>query len=168
MPKEVNELNIPAYQRKRSLAAKARKKTKRTYKRKTTKKPRTTTRTRYNEPEIEELPLTATIEEAESFPNPIDIFKPTTKRSTPGVREMKLCGRCDGYFDNINVAVVQVTSPIRQGDILVFEKVKGLFEQEIDSMQINRKDVSLARSGSDIGLKVAMKPKVGTPVYKVI
>jgi hypothetical protein len=35
-------------------------------------------------------------------------------------------------------------------------------------MQINHKDVKLAKSGSDIGLKVVIPPKIGGNVYKVL
>lgn len=128
-----NNLNVPAYQRKRSLAAKARK----TPTRAKTRKPVRTTRKR---------PIT----------------------SNQGPREMKICGHCDGFFDKIDVAVIKLTSPIRIGDVIIFEKNEGLFEQEIISMQINRQDVTIAHAGDDIGLKVIMKPKVGTSVYKVI
>lgn len=81
---------------------------------------------------------------------------------------MKKCGIVEGYYDSIKVVVISVTSPIRTGDSLIFEQTGGLFEQEVSSMQINKKDVSLARSGSDIGMKVIIEPKVGTNVYKVI
>lgn len=130
-----NNINIPAYQRKRSLAAKARKSTTSTHTK--TRKPARTTRKR---------PIT----------------------STQDPREMRICGHCDGFFDQIDVAVVTLTSPIRIGDIIIFEKNEGLFEQEILSMQINRQEVTIAHAGDDIGLKVRIEPKVGTPVYKVI
>ncbi len=130
---KANNLNVPAYQRKRSLAAKARKTTTRAK----TRKPTRTTRKR-----------------------------PTT--STQGPREMRICGHCDGFYDKIDVAVIKLTSPLRVGDIIIFEKNEGLFEQEIVSMQINRQDVTIAHAGDDIGLKIIMKPKVGTSVYKVI
>jgi hypothetical protein len=131
---KTNNLNIPAYQRKRSLAAKARKSTTRAK----TRKPARTTRKR---------PITST---------------------TQSPREMRICGHCDGFYDQIDVAVVTLTSPIRIGDIIIFEKNEGLFEQEILSMQINRQEVTIAHAGDDIGLKVRIEPKVGTPVYKVI
>lgn len=160
---KVNTLNIPAYQRKRSLAAKARKSTTRTRK-KTTAKPRRVTRARH--PKVEEMTIADTIQE-NKFENPTDIFKP--KRTTAsGIREMKTCGRCDGFFDKINVGIIKLTSSLRVGDVIIFEKNEGLFEQEITSMQINRQDVTIAYAGDDIGLKIAMKPKVGTPVYKVL
>lgn len=169
---EINELNIPAFQRKRSLAAKARRRPNsftshvptKPSKSRTLLKSRKALKERFDPPIIE-IPLD--IRHENDFPNPLDIFKPQSKKSS-NFREMKLCGRCDGYFDKIEVAIVKVTSPIRKGDTIIFEKDEGLFEQEITSMQINRKDVSLARSGDDIGLKVFLKPKVGTSVYKVI
>ena len=130
---KIDNLNVPAYQRKRSLAAKARK----TPTRAKTRKPVKTIRKR---------PIT----------------------SSQGPREMRICGHCDGFFDKIDVAVIKLTSPIRIGDIIIFEKNEGLFEQEIISMQINRQEVTIAHAGDDIGLKVIMKPKVGTSVYKVI
>lgn len=156
---DVNDINIPAYQRKRQLAAKARKKTRRT-----TRKPKKTTRARPKK--VEEMTIADAIQE-NKFENPIDIFKPT-RSATPGIREMKTCGHCDGYFDKINVGVIKLTSSLRVGDTIIFEKDDGLFEQEVTSMQINRQDVTIAYAGDDIGLKIAIKPKVGTPVYKVL
>ncbi|MBI2634505.1 hypothetical protein HYW82_02440 [Candidatus Peregrinibacteria bacterium] len=81
---------------------------------------------------------------------------------------MKTCGVCEGYFDKIEVAIIKLTGTLKVGERIIFEKIDGLFEQKVESMQINRKDVKRAKAGSDIGLKVAMKPNVGTTVYKVI
>lgn len=81
---------------------------------------------------------------------------------------MQICGICEGYFDKIEVAIIKVTSPFRIGDSIIFEKQDGLFEQEIKSMQLNRKDITLATTGSEIGLKVYQKPIIGSQVYKVM
>lgn len=147
-------INIPAYQRKRSLAAKSRKKT--------PAKTRRTKRTiaepfkelSFNRPS---LPSQSLFEEEASTTQPIS-----------GIREMALCGQCSGYFEKIDVAVIRLTSPLRVGDRIVFKKEKGLFEQSVDSIQIDNQAVSIAHSGKEIGLKVAMEPTVGTVVYKVI
>lgn len=128
---EPNIFNIPAYQRKRSIAARTRKKTASVL--------------------VAKTPKTRASIKTSSEP-----------------REMKVCGICDGYFEAIEVAIIKLTSSLREGDIIFLEKQDGLFEQEVKSMQINRKDVSLARAGSDIGLKVLMKPQVGGKVYKLI
>lgn len=178
---EINVYNIPAFQRKRSLAAKGRKKTALPKVRKTAVRSatRTTTRrskilrptvTTYDSPFIEQ-DLTPNLYEREPLPSEQlfeEFEEKPIKKSSSEFREMKICGICEGYFDKINVAIIRVTSPIHKGDSLIFEKEGGLFEQIIDSIQIDRKDVSIAKSGSDIGVKVLMPPKVGTHVYKEI
>ncbi|PIZ75305.1 hypothetical protein COY05_04185 [Candidatus Peregrinibacteria bacterium CG_4_10_14_0_2_um_filter_38_24] len=177
---EINVYNIPAFQRKRSLAAKGRKKTTLPKKRKTAsrsvKKPTTRrskilrpVETNYNSPSFIEQDLIPEIYEREPLPSQ-ELFEEfeekTIKKSSSDFRELKICGICEGYFDKIDVAIIKVTSPIRKGDQLIFEKEGGLFEQVINSIQIDRKDVSIAKSGSDIGVKVFIAPKVGTHVYK--
>jgi len=179
---EINVYNIPAFQRKRSLGAKSRKKTSLPKVKKTascsTKRalPRRSkilrpTETSYYSPSFIEQDLTPEIYEREPLPSEElfeELEEKQIKKSTANLREMKICGICEGYFDKINVAIIKVLSPIHKGDALIFEKEGGLFEQIIDSIQIDRKDVSIAKSGSDIGVKVLLQPKVGTHVYKEI
>jgi len=157
MEEEVNSINIPAYQRKRSISAKARKKP--SYLK---TNPKRKTRKRTTEQKVNEIPiLSGTIEEPE--------IKPITREvNIEEIREMKICGKCDGYFDNIEVAIIKISSPLREGDRILLETETGMFEQAVTSMQINRKNVKLARTGSDIGIKTAFPPKVGGQVYKVI
>ena len=155
---DINTLNIPAYKRKRSISARARRKPSYTIKPAKKTRRRTTQKTIQ---EIEEIPIQRTMPSEELFPSPV-------LENEEEIREMKICGTCDGYFDQIDVAVIQITSALRKGDRIIFETNEGLFEQTITSMQINRKNIALARAGSDIGLKVLMKPKVGGYVYKVI
>lgn len=161
---EPNILNIPAYQRKRSIAAKARKPK---AKLRTARKKQVSKKSSFY-PE-NEISLRPKLPSQEIFPDPMVEMEVEEIRSKKNdFREMKMCGICEGYFDKIDVAIIKLTSPLREGDTIIFEKQDGLFEQRVDSMQINRKHVTLARSGSDIGLKVLLKPSVGTPVYKVI
>jgi hypothetical protein len=84
------------------------------------------------------------------------------------VREMHQCGVVDAFFDSIDVAAVLISSSIRVGDRLVFETQHGLFEQELESMQIDREDVVTAYNGDDVGIKMKATPKKGGNVYKVI
>lgn len=147
---EPNVYNIPAYQRKRTLKAKT--KTSRTKK------------TPIKKDLFTDIPVKEVIPSQENF---LEATK-LTQRKVREIREMKICGICEGYFEKIQVAIIKVTSPIKKTDTLIFEKEGGLFQQPIATMQIDRKDVSLARSGSDIGMKVVMQPKVGTNVYKII
>ena len=89
-------------------------------------------------------------------------------RSGAAVREMRRCGVVEDFFDKISVVAVRVTSSIRIGDRLVFETEDGLFEQVVDSMQINRKDVVTAYNGDDLGIKVLARPKKNGSVHKVV
>lgn len=168
---EPNILNIPAFKRKRSISARARKKPDysmqkpRTPKKHKTTRATTKRRTKITEDPFMDIPIRENLPSEDLFPNPMELEDEPAKGN---FREMLRCGICEGYFDNIEVAVIKLTSPLRQGDRIIFETSEGLFEQEVTSMQINRKDITLARTGSDIGMKVLMKPQVGTPVYKVI
>lgn len=166
---EIDPTKIPAFQRKRSLLAKQRKKTKAS---KTTKVRKT--RSSYQKPTYQSSPsfnepLADILLPSQSiFPAPLDNDPLPTKVERKDFEEMKTCGQCEGYFDKINVAIIKLTSPLRIGDIVIFEKEGGLFQQTVTSMQIDRREVRQALSGSDIGLKVLQTPTVGTRVYKII
>lgn len=163
---KINDLNIPAYQRKRSLAAKAKKKPSFEIAIKKRSKSRKVSKLLLNDLETEEIsikPKTKILPSDEIFSNPLDF-----EENKQYLREMETCGICEGYFDKIEVAIIKVSSPIHVGDKIIFEKEDGLFEQEVISMQLNRKDISLAKTGTDIGIKVLSAPKAGTKVYKII
>jgi hypothetical protein len=146
----IDPINIPAYQRQGKITQ-----------RKKTQRIRKLNR-------LTDIPARQEILSVDSFPRTTTNKIEKKLEKDAELREMKICGRCEGYFEKINVAVIRVTSPIRKGDRLIFEKEKGLFEQTLNSMQVDRKDINLARSGTEIGTKVFMEPKVGAPVYKLI
>jgi len=157
----MNILNIPAYQRKRSIAAQGRHRPSSLSPMPKPKKPSTN---RQKKAETVEMAIESNLHSHSLFPEPVQL----NKRSQSETREMKSCGICEGYFETIDVAIIKLTSPLKEGDIILFEKHEGLFEQKVKSMQIDRKPVTIARTGSDIGLKVCMKPQIGGTVYKVI
>ena len=147
---EPDNYKIPAYKRKRSISAKAKKTTNYRPLKKTGKKTK--------QIEVEDIP-------GISFLPPEAHFESNSK--APSTREMKKCGICEGYFNKIDVAIIKLTAPLKKGDKILFETDDGLFEQKVNSMQINRKDVALGRTGTEIGTKVKKEPKVGGTVYKV-
>lgn len=181
---ELNVLNIPAFKRKRSINARGNRPP--SYATIKPSKPARTTRIRRTRTKLEEklidIPASSNsysnsypsysqpLPSQEIFPSPIMDEEPSYSSSSQksSFREMKIIGRCEGYFDKIEVAVIQLTSSLRVGDSIIFETNEGLFEQEVASMQIDRKDISLAHAGDDIGLKVLLTPKVGGSVYKVL
>jgi len=170
---EINVLNIPAFKRKRSISARAKRQPSYASARiKPERKTRVRRSTRQVEEKIITNPFRQSLPSQEIFPSPMmdeEIsMEPISSPSKTTFREMQICGKCEGYFDKIEVAVILLTSSIRTGDSIIFETNDGLFEQEIMSMQINRQDIEVAHAGDDIGMKVMMKPKVGGSVYKVI
>ena len=72
------------------------------------------------------------------------------------------------FFDHISVAVLELSAPLKVGEkIAFFDKENKLFEQVIDSMQVEHKPVQLAKKGEAIGLKVLHPVKEGFRVEKV-
>lgn len=85
-----------------------------------------------------------------------------------GFAEIHPVGRITAYIEKIQVAIIKLDKPLRLGDIIQITADDMLFQQPVDSMQINRKPVKIAKKGSEIGLKVSMEPQINGPVYKVL
>ncbi len=83
--------------------------------------------------------------------------------------EKELIGHVIDYFAKINVAAIEVESgEIKVGDTLYFSGHTTDFEQLIESMQIEKSSVDLAKTGDCIGIKVKDRVRDGDEVYKVI
>jgi hypothetical protein len=96
--------------------------------------------------------------------------KKTIKFKQPLIRknEGKLIGKITHYFSNIEVAVIKLVAPLKKGDkIRVIGGQETDFEQKISSMQIDYKEVKLAKKGSSLGLKINEKVHEGYKVYKI-
>ena len=82
--------------------------------------------------------------------------------------EGKLIGKITHYFSNIEVAVINLTAPIKKGDVIRIVGGKETdFEQKVGSMQIDHKEVKLAKKGDSVGTKIDEKVHEGYKVYKV-
>lgn len=81
----------------------------------------------------------------------------------------KKVGKVFAYFPKIGVAAIQVTDDhVEIGDTLHFKGVSTDFEQEIESMQIDKKEVDFVPAGKSVGIQVNDKVKPGDEVYKVL
>lgn len=86
----------------------------------------------------------------------------------PKEKEEKPIGKITHYFSNIGVAVVDLVSPLKDGDkIRIVGGEETDFEQEVKSMQIDHKEVKSAKKGDSVGMKVSEKVREGYQVYKV-
>ncbi len=77
-------------------------------------------------------------------------------------------GKVTHYYDKIGVAVVELDAGLSKGDKIKF--VRGgedMFEQEVESMQIEHDKIDSAKKGDVIGLKVDQEVKEDAEVYKI-
>lgn len=84
------------------------------------------------------------------------------------MKKDKLIGKITHYFSDIEVAVINLTAPLKQGDkIRIMGGRETDFDQEVDSMQIDHEKVKSAKKGNSVGIKVAEKVHDGYKVYKI-
>ncbi|OGZ70647.1 MAG: hypothetical protein A3F47_00090 [Candidatus Staskawiczbacteria bacterium RIFCSPHIGHO2_12_FULL_38_11] len=87
--------------------------------------------------------------------------KPKTKK------EGKLIGKITHYFSNIEVGVIKLSAPLKLGDeIRIVGGESTDFNQKVDSMQVDHKEVKSAKKGDSVGLKVSEKVREDYKVYK--
>lgn len=171
--RDLDELKIPAFQRKKELARKA------------SRKLAWTALDRQKEALLKEknrvnkysksvpvarpafsAPMALSAQPSLQSPS----SKVLSKRIVPEISEpvssrFDIVGEVTHYLEKIQVAIIKLSRQLKQGNFLAFEEEKGLFFQEVASMQINRKDVKTAKKGSEIGMKVTRAPKIKGRVY---
>ena len=81
--------------------------------------------------------------------------------------EEKEIGKVEDYFGHIGVIAVKLTGELSVGDKIRIKGHTTDFVQEITSMQIEHQNVSQAKAGDDIGIKVGEKVRHGDKVYRV-
>lgn len=80
----------------------------------------------------------------------------------------KEIGRVKHFFAKIDVAVIELNDELKIGDKIMFRGSTTDFEQIVDSMQMEHKDVEKAMAGQSIGLKVKDNVRENDTVYKEI
>ena len=90
------------------------------------------------------------------------------------VREMRCLGeenvvevgQVTHFFTKISVAIVELKAPLAVGDSILIKGPTTDFEQVVESMQIEHKNVERAGTGESIGLKVTGRVREKDTVYK--
>ena len=75
-------------------------------------------------------------------------------------------GRITHFFSKISVAVVELTAPLVVGDRILVKGPSTDFEQIVESMQIEHKNIPRAEAGQSIGLKTTEHAREKDRVYK--
>ncbi len=76
-------------------------------------------------------------------------------------------GKVSDFFAHPVVAGIELSGTLKVGDLV---KIKGHttdLEMTVDSMQINNADVTEAKKGDSVGIKVTERVRRGDIVYKV-
>jgi len=81
--------------------------------------------------------------------------------------EEKLVGKITHYYGKINVAIVELSAPLKIGDKIHLKGHETDFEQTVSSMQIEHQNVEIAKKGEVIGLKVDQKIREGDEIYLI-
>ena len=77
-------------------------------------------------------------------------------------------GKVSHYYDKLSVAIIDLDGTLSVGDNIKF--VRGgedLFEQKVESIQIEHEKKDSAGKGDVIGLKTPEAVKEGTEVFKI-
>ena len=79
----------------------------------------------------------------------------------------KEIGEVSTYFSHVEVAAITLSGSLKVGDRVRIKGHTTDFEQLIDSMQINRKEVKEAKKGDEIGIKVNDRVRPGDKVLVI-
>ena len=80
---------------------------------------------------------------------------------------MQEIGKVTHYYGKVGVAIVKLSGELKVGDRVKIKSGASEFDQAVDSMEIDRKQVNEAGKGDEIGLKVDQKAGDGAVVYKL-
>lgn len=82
-------------------------------------------------------------------------------------KKSKSIGAITHYYDRIQVGVIKLSGVLCVGDCISYETAdRILYEQIVESMEINREPVFKAGRGKDVGLKLRKIPQIGSGVFK--
>ncbi len=79
----------------------------------------------------------------------------------------KQIGKVSSYFEHVSVAAIKLSKGLKVGDKI---RVKGNttdFETEVESIQIERKEIEKVKAGDHVGIKVPEKVRPNDKVFLV-
>ena len=79
----------------------------------------------------------------------------------------EIIGTVSDFFAHPVVAGIELTAPLKVGDKIRIKGHTTDLELTVDSMQINNVNVTEAKAGDSIGVKVPDRCRAGDSVYKI-
>ena len=78
----------------------------------------------------------------------------------------KPIGKVVHFYDKLGVAIIDLSSGgLKVDDEIKFKHGEEEFDQKIESLQVDHKNVDSVKKGDSFGVKVDKPTKVGTEVY---
>jgi selenocysteine-specific translation elongation factor len=78
-----------------------------------------------------------------------------------------IVGKVSDFFARPVVAGIELTGPLKVGDKIRIKGHTTDLEMVVSSMQIKNVDVTAAKKGDSIGVKVTDRVRAGDTVYKI-
>jgi len=85
-----------------------------------------------------------------------------------GEEELVEVGRVTHFYPKISVAIVELKASLNIGDKILIKGATTNFEQIVESMQIEHKNIERAEAGQIIGLKVKERVRENDKVYRIM
>lgn len=79
----------------------------------------------------------------------------------------KEVGKVSDFFAHVVVAGIDMTGSLKVGDKIHIKGHTTDIEMDVTSMQIENKNVTAAKKGQSVGIKVPERVRPGDAVYKV-
>ncbi len=77
-------------------------------------------------------------------------------------------GRVIHFYDKLKVAIIELENTLAVGDTIKFSRGgEDLFEQKIESLQVEHQKVEVANKNDVVGIKTENEIKEGAEVYKL-
>ena len=80
----------------------------------------------------------------------------------------QMIGKVSDFFARPVVAAMELTAALKVGDKIHFKGQHTDFETIVGSMKVNNINVSEAKQGDSVGIKISQRARKGDSVYKVI
>lgn len=77
----------------------------------------------------------------------------------------KEIGIVSGYFAHVGVAAIKLSGKLKVGERVHIRGHTTDLEEEVDRIEINNKEVSEAKKGDHVGIKVAEKVRPNDKVF---
>lgn len=80
----------------------------------------------------------------------------------------KSIGKIAHYYSNIGVGIIELADKLAVGDTIHIKGATTDFEQTVESMQVEHKEIKEAKAKEAVGVKMDEKVREDDEVYKVI